>query len=176
MGEEPEEDRPQTVADDFDDDGDAEAEETAKLVDAGPRAGNRSGALAFLAFLVLAAAALHFYLAETGSGAYIHHLDAELRKDAGLALAAMEEKNRIAIVPSWPHGLYAVLHRDILVYVALSALAAYVWGLSARARARRDAFLVHEKLVAEIADLRRRLDRLDPESAAEPNRSEERKG
>lgn len=161
MGEKSEEDQASPHPGETDQDIESVQEETALLLENGPAAGNRSGAFAFLAFLVLAAAVVHFYLAESGAGAYINQLDSDLLKDANLTLAAMEEGGRMAVVPSWPYRLYAVLRRDLAIYVALSAVAAYIWGLSARARARRAAYLVHEKLTAEIAALRERLDKLD---------------
>lgn len=136
----------------------------AAVVQSGPMAGNRSGGMAFLALMVALAAAVHFYLTGTGPESFPARLDTDLLTHAELTLAAMEDGNNMAIVPSWPQRLYAILRRDIALYTAFLAVAAFFWGLSARARARRDAFLVHEKLSAEIAELRGRLDSLNDSS------------
>lgn len=137
------------------------AEELGEILKTGSRATNRAGALAFLAFLIIVAAGLHFFFSAKGGDAYLSRLDAQLRGDAELTLAAMENNTRLAISPSWPLQLYENLRRDILLYCAVAALSAYVWGLAARARARRDAFLVHTKLAAELAELREKLERLE---------------
>lgn len=142
-------------------DAEAMAEETQHLLQAGPRSGNRCGALAFVAFAVVVIAALRFYLADSGSDAYINRLDTELLTHAEFSLAAMEDGSRMTVVPSWPLRLYDVLRRDVAVYAVLAAVAAYIWGLAARARGRRDAFLVHEKLTGELTELRARLDSLE---------------
>ena len=152
---------------------DAEAEvrreEAEAVLAAGPGAGNRSGALAFLALLLVVAAVVHFHLAERGSGSYLNRLDSELINHAELSVAAMQDENRMAVVPSWPLRLYDTLRRDIAVYAVMAAAAAYVWSMAARARARRDAFLVYDRLNAELGELRRRLDaaerRLPPDDA-----------
>jgi hypothetical protein len=138
------------------------------ILENGPRQGNRSGAYAFLALVVILGAAAHFHFASRGGDAYLQRLDAELLNHAELSLAAMDEGGRLAIAPSWPLGLYENLRRDILVYCALAALAAYAWSLASRAHARRDAFIVHEQLASELADLRARLDRVDPDSRIPP--------
>ncbi len=140
------------------DEADSRREEAEDILQNGPRSANRSGALAFLALAVILVAALHFYLSSNGGGAYLARLDAELLNHAELSLAAMEADGPMAIAPSWPLRLYEHLRRDILVYCALVACAAYVWSLAARARARRDAFVIHDKLAAEVAELRARLD------------------
>lgn len=151
-------------------------DDAAVVVDNGPAAGNRSGGTAFLAFAVLVAAVVHFYLTGSGSDSFLNRLDTDLLTHAELSLAAMEEGNRLAVVPSWPLRLYAVLRRDIALYGAFLAGAAFLWGLSARSRARRDAFLVHEKLEAEIRELRQRLDRLDNGADAGGAGRDDRKG
>lgn len=143
------------------DEADSRREEAEDILETGPRLANRCGALAFLALIVVLGAALHFYLSSQGGSAYLQRLDTELVNHAGLSLATMEGESRLAVAPSWPLRLYENLRRDILLYCALAALAAYLWSLAARARARRDAFVVHDKLAAELTDLRARLDRLD---------------
>lgn len=149
----------------------ARGEEARAVIASGPGSGNRSAALGFLALLVVIAAALHFHFI-SGGAAYLNRLDAELINHAELSVAAMEDQNRMAVVPSWPLRLYDTLRRDIAVYAALAAAAAYVWSLASRARARRDAFVMHEKLNAELNGLRERLERLEkggssPESNAD---------
>lgn len=153
------------------DDLDAEnqTQETYTLVRTGPRAGNRAGGLAFLALMVVIGAALHFHLSAGGGDAFLSRLDSELLAHAKLSLAATEEGVRLATVPSWPLRLYSTLRRDIAVYALFLAAAAYLWGVSARARACRDAFLVHEKLAAEVRELRHRIDVLENGPAAAPN-------
>ena len=141
------------------------------ILENGPRLANRSGALAFLALVAILGAAVHFHFSSRGGAAYMRTLDAELVNHAELSLAATENGERVIVAPSWPLSLYENLRRDILVYCALAAVAAYVWSAASRARARRDAFVVHEKLSAELADLRARLDRVDPASSA-PSPSE----
>ncbi|MCD8350189.1 MAG: hypothetical protein LUC93_06210 [Planctomycetaceae bacterium] len=140
------------------DEADSRHEEAEDILQNGPRSANRSGALAFLALAVIVVAALHFYLSAGGGAAYVARLDGELLNHASLSLAAMEADSPMAIAPSWPLNLYEHLRRDILVYCALVACAAYIWSLAARARARRDAFVIHDKLAAEVAELRARLD------------------
>lgn len=142
-----------------DEDGSDREEETSRLLEAGPKAGNRSGGLAFLALMVIAAAALHFYF---GGGGYLaSDLDAELRQHAELSLAAKKENPNLVIVPAWPIRLYQILRRDLLVYLAFVALAAYLWGLSARASARRDVYLMHENHQRQLAELNKRLKELE---------------
>ena len=158
-------------------DADARTEETSQLLEAGPGSGNRAGAFAFLALVVVIAAAVHFYLADKSPDSYVYRLDAELVSHAELALASSEDGGRMAVVPTWPVRLYEILRRDIALYAAAAALAAYVWGHAARARARRDAYLVFEKLRAEMADLRARIDTMDggARSGAE-RRPDDKKG
>lgn len=139
----------------------ASRNETESLLTGGPGAGNRSGGLAFLAFIVLALAVVHYHFAGDGGDGFLNRLDSELLTHAELALASSENGGRLTVVPTWPQRLYMSLRKDILVYVAASAVAAYLWGLSARARAKREAYLVHEKLVGEITELKSRLDRLE---------------
>ncbi len=136
-------------------------EEAAEVLRSGPRAGNRAGGLAFLALMALLAAALHYHFSGGGADSFPARLDSDLLTHAELTLAANEKGNRLAVVPAWPLRLYSVLRRDIAVYAAAAVLASLLWGWSARARARRDVFLAHEKLEAEIADLRRRLDEME---------------
>lgn len=152
------------------------ADSAADVVDAGPSAGNRSVAWAFLALMIVLGAALHYYLTGVGSESYLARLDVDLLTHAELTLAAMEDGTRMAVVPTWPVRLYHNLRRDIALYAAFVALAAYVWGVSARNRARRDAFLVHEKLNAEIRELRERLDRLDGTAPPSGGGNDETKG
>ncbi len=139
-------------------------EETADVLRSGPKAGNRAGGLAFLALLALLAAALLYYVSGTGSDSFLARLDSDLLTHAELTLAANEKGNRLAVVPAWPLRLYATLRRDIAVYAGAAILAALLWSWSARARARRDVYLAHEKLSAEIAELRRRLDDVEKKS------------
>jgi hypothetical protein len=134
-------------------------DETRAVLSAGPGSGNRSGALAFLALLLIIAAILHYSLADRGG--YAARLDSELISHAELSVAAMRDESRLAVVPAWPLDLYETLRRDIAVYAAMAAAAAYVWSAAARARARRDAFLVYEKLNAELADVRLRLEKAE---------------
>ena len=156
--------------------GDGERE-TDLLVKTGPRAGDRAGGMAFLALMVVLAGALHFYLTGEGSDSFINRLDAELLTHAEFSLASMENGGRLTVVPSWPLRLYASLRRDVAVYAVMLAVATYLWGLSARARARRDAFLVHDKLTAEVNELRERIARLDGGPASgSPHGRDERKG
>lgn len=139
----------------------------AELLKTGPTAGNRSGALTFLAFAVVLAGALHFYLKSSGPESFPARLSADLLTHAELTLASYNDGGRMEVVPTWPLRLYAVLRRDIAFYTLFLAAAVFLWGLSARARARRDAFLVHEKLHAEIMELRHRLDGR-PDAAPSP--------
>lgn len=151
------------------------AAETGAVLEGGQGAGNRSGGLAFLAFAVLVAAAVHFHFS-SGGDAYLARLDSELLTHAELALSAREGATPVAVVPSWPLRLYGRLREDIALYAAAAAVAAYLWGLSARARARRDAYLVHEKLAARLDEALRRLDRLEGRTggdAGERNGTEE---
>lgn len=157
-------------------DADAMAEETQELLQAGPGNGNRAAALAFVAFVIIVLAALRFYLADSGTDAYVNRLDTELLTHAELSLATMEDGSRMSVVPSWPTQLYGVLRRDIAVYSILVAVAAFIWGRSARARGRRDAFLVHEKLSGELAELRARLDIFEKDAARRAARPDDRKG
>lgn len=151
-------------------------DETGQVLQKGPRAGNKAGALAFLALVIVGLAVLRFYLADSGSDAYFNRLDSELVTHAELSLAAARDDTRIAVVPSWPFRLYDILRRDIAIYAAAAAIAAYVWGLAARARARRDAFLVHEKLAAEVLELRGRLEKLEYGVKSGADGSGQRKG
>ncbi len=147
--------------------GGAEAvqDETRAVLSAGPGSGSRSGAFAFLALLLVIAGALHYAMADRGGG-YAGRLDSELINHAELAVAAMRDENRMALVPAWPLDLYETLRRDIALYAAMAAAAAYVWSAAARARARRDAFLMHEKLSAELTDLRRRVEQAEGSASA----------
>lgn len=135
--------------------------ETDKLMGAGPGAGNRAGGLAFLALAVVVIAALHFHFSESGANSYAARLDTELLTHAQMNLNALEHGERLAVVPSWPIRLYDRLRRDIVVYAGMAAAAAYLWGLAARARGRRDAYLVQQKMAGELAEARRRLERLE---------------
>lgn len=135
---------------------DSRPEETGDVLAGGPKAGNRAGALAFLALVVVIAGAVHFYMQDSG-GAYIQRLDADLLQHAELTLSAREKGAAIAVAPSWPLRLYEKIRKDIALYAALAAAAAYLWQLSARSRARRDAFLLHDRLANEIETLRKRV-------------------
>lgn len=137
--------------------------EVKAVLSAGPGSGNRSGAWAFLALLLVLAAIAHYCMSDMGGGGYVNRLDSELIHHAELAVAAMRDENPVAVVPAWPVRLYDTLRNDAVLHAALAAAAAYAWSLSARARARRDAFLVHEKLSAELADLRSRLESVNKE-------------
>lgn len=148
---------------------DACAEETCVLMKTGPRAGDRAGGVAFLALMVVLAGAVHFYYTDSRTDSFANRLDAELLTHAEFALASNEDGNRLGVVPTWPFRLYASLRRDIALYGVALGAAAFLWGLSARARARRDAFVVHRDLTAELAELRDRLDRLEGRSG--PNAS-----
>ncbi len=130
--------------------------ETGDVLASGPKAGSRAGALAFLALVVVLAAAAHFYMADSG-GEYLQRLDAELLQHAELSLKSGENGAAVAVAPSWPLALYEKMRGDIALYAAAAALAAYLWQLSARSRARRDAFLLHDRLNAELAALRERV-------------------
>ena len=135
---------------------DSRPEETSEVIANGPKAGNRAGALAFLALVVVIAAAVHFYMADSG-GAYLKRLDADLLQHAELSLKAGGKTAALSIAPSWPPRMYEKIRKDIALYAAAAAAAAYLWQLSARSRARRDAFLLHDKLNNEIAALRQRV-------------------
>lgn len=158
---------------DNDSDGEIESRrrELDEIVQAGPSSGNRTGALAFLALVIVLGAAVYYYLTEQGPSAYANRLDAELISHAELSVASMEEDNRMTVVPGWPVRLYDRLRRDIALYAALAAAAAWVWSLAARAAARRNAFLIHETLHTELDALRRRVDEL--ENAATGSESSE---
>ncbi len=149
--------------------GDAEPvpDETDALLATGPSAGNRGGALAFFALLVVVGAGLFYYLSSRGSGAFVNRLDASLLAHAELSLAATDN---VTVAPSWPIVLYERLRADMLFYAGLAALAAYLWSLAARSRARRDAFLVHQRLGERVELLEKRLADLEssraPDSAA----------
>ncbi|MCD7896940.1 MAG: accessory factor UbiK family protein [Planctomycetaceae bacterium] len=54
----------------------------------------------------------------------------------------------------------------MVFYAGLAALAGYLWSLAARSRARRDAFLVHQRLRERIDALEKRLAELEPEPAS----------
>lgn len=149
-------------------------EETSRLLETGPKAGNRAGGLAFLALMVILAAALHF---QFGGGGYpAETLDAELRRHAELSLAAHKENPNMVIVPAWPLRLYGIVRRDMMLYLAFVAAAAYLWGLSVRARARRDAYLVHENFRRELDELGQRLEKLEKGNETPHGGSGERKG
>jgi hypothetical protein len=139
----------------------ARVDETARLAASGPGAGHRAGGLALLGVVVAILAVFHYHFANGGSDAFTSRLDAELLADAELTIASMERGSRLTVVPSWPIRLYRALRRDIAVYTALAALAALCWSWSARARARREAYLVHKQTELELAELRRRLDALE---------------
>lgn len=140
-------------------------QETEELIKTGPTAGNKAGGMAFLALVVVLGAALHFHLYGTGPEAYVNRLDATLLTHAELTLDAMKDGSNLVVVPSWPLRLYSMLRRDIAIYAVMLAAATFLWGVSARARARRDAFLVHDKMTAELAELRARLAKLEGVSA-----------
>ncbi|MDR1519012.1 MAG: hypothetical protein LBU23_02565 [Planctomycetota bacterium] len=153
-----------------------DAEEAAALLAGGAKAANRSGGFAFLAFLALAAAALYFYLADRGAEAFSARLDADLLAHAELSLAAAGKGSRLAVAPFWPLELYWTLRREMAFCAAAAALAALLWSLAARFRSRRDAWLVHEKLSAELAELRRRLDQAGIPGAGGGVDGDEKKG
>ncbi len=150
-------------------------EEARVLLAAGPGSGNRSAAFAFLALLILIAAAAYYHFAGGGSDGYLGRLDSALVTHAELSVAATEDAARTAVVPSWPLDLYESLRRDIAFYASIAAAAAYVWSLAARARARRDAFVLHERLQAELDGLRRRLDHME-RGEPSPERTPDTKG
>ncbi len=138
------------------------ADEAKEVLATGARAGGRAGALGFLALLVVLGAATYFYMTDNG-GEYPARLDAELLRDAELALGLRGDGSGagVAVAPSWPLALYGRLRQDIGLYAAAAAAAAYLWALSARARARRDAFLLHDRLAAEVDALRERVRELE---------------
>ncbi|MDR1533695.1 MAG: hypothetical protein LBU64_01150 [Planctomycetota bacterium] len=129
-------------------------EEVSALLAAGAGAGNRAGMWAFLAFLILAAAVLHFYFSDSGGNSFLLRLDADLLAQARLSLAAAEAESRLVVTPSWPFELYWSLRREMFFYLAAVSLAAVFGFLSVRSRARRDAYLAHERFSAELARLR----------------------
>ncbi|MCL2001490.1 MAG: hypothetical protein FWG74_08660 [Planctomycetes bacterium] len=133
--------------------------ELAEALRAKPNGGGRPGGLAFLALLVLLIAALHYHLTGTGTESFPARLNSDLLTHTELTLTVNENGSRMAVVPAWPLRLYYTIRRDIAVYAFAAVIISLFWGWSARARARRDLFLVHEKLEAEIAELRRRLDK-----------------
>lgn len=139
-------------------------DETTSLLASGANGGNRAGAMALLFIIIVVCGAVHFHFSNGGAGSFISRLDSDLLTHAELALASNKAGSRLAVVPSWPLRIYSSLRRDISLYTAIAALAAIVWGLSVRARARRDAYLVHQKLGREIAVLRARLDSIDNSS------------
>lgn len=151
-------------------------EEASAVLASGPRAGGRSGALAFLAFAVVVAAAVHFYMATRGGDSYLVRLDSELLQHAELSLRAGEDSGHMAVAPSWPLKLYETLRHDIVLYAAAAVLAAWLWSLSARHRARRDAFLLHDQLNREIKILRERLDVLENRGVAGRTGADNTKG
>ncbi len=128
--------------------------EAAEVLASGPKAGNRAGALAFLAAALVIGGAVHFYMT---MDSHIQSLDAALLRHAELSLGASGEDAAVAIAPTWPFALYESLRGDIALYAAVAAAAAYLWHLAARGRARRDAFLLHDRLSDEVAGLRRRV-------------------
>lgn len=130
---------------------------------------NRAGGLAFLALAVLVAAALHYHFANDGGNAFLSRLDADMLANAEMSIESAERGTRLAVVPSWPYRLYDTLRKDIVWYAGAAALAAYLWGLSARAAARRAATLVHARLSAEIDGLRRRVDELEQAGKGAPD-------
>ena len=152
---------------------DAEAREfeTDAVLGGGPGAGNRAGGLAFLALAAVVAAGVYYHFSASGGDAFKARLDSEMLTHAELTLASREAGNRVEVVPTWPLHLYDTLRRDIALYAAAAALAAFLWGLSARARARRDAYLVHVRLEAELAEVRRRLDMMESAWENAPGRS-----
>ena len=133
--------------------------ETVRLVASGSGAGNRAGGFAFLTVVLAIATGIYFHLSDRGGDSFSARLDADLLSHAEFSLASGERENRLAVVPDWPLELYWRLRRDTILYAALAFAAAALWGLSVRARARRDAWLVYEKLSAELADLRRALEK-----------------
>lgn len=147
-------------------------EEAAAVLGAGPHAGNRAGAFAFLALLTVVAAAVYYHFANQGVDSFRSRLDSQLRYHAELSVASMQSEAPIAVIPSWPVNLYHNLRRDIVVYGAFAALAAYFWSRSAAARARRDAFLLHDNLAGELARLRERVAKLDGAAPDASSRSD----
>lgn len=141
-------------------------EEANAVLAAGPYAANRAGAFAFLAILAVIGAAAYYHFAGRGSGSFPNRLDSQLINHAELSMASMDSEAPIAVVPSWPHSLYRNLRQDIVVYAAFAALAALLWSRSAAARARRDAFLLHDRLTREVDELRKRVAKLDGGSAS----------
>lgn len=142
-----------------------EEEELRSLLAAGPGLSNRASAIAFLALLALLGAGLHYYLGDQGDSSFVARLDADLLSHAEMTVSAMEDGSKMAVVPSWPYRLYASLRRDIAWYAAAALVTAFLWGLAVQARARRSAYLVHEQLSREVAELRRRvaeLEKADP--------------
>jgi hypothetical protein len=135
------------------------AGETAEILASGPKAGSRAGALAFLALVAVLAGAAYFYMAD---GGYLQRLDADLLRHAELAMRSGQAAGGgVAVAPSWPLALYDKIRNDIALYAAVAAGAAYLWHLSARARARRDAFLLHDSLEKELVALRERVAELE---------------
>ncbi len=138
-----------------------DADETTGLIASGRNAGNRSGALGLLVVVLVIAMLVYYHFSASGVNSFLSRLDSDLLAHAELTLASQQEGNRLAVVPSWPTRLYTSLRNDIALYIAVTLAAAYVWGLSVRARARRDLYLVHKQLTGEIASLRERLDKVD---------------
>lgn len=136
------------------------------ILAAGAKAGNRAGALAFLALVVVLAAATYYYMTNN-SGEYLQILDTELLRDAELSIDLRGNPRgagaggNVAVAPSWPLALHDKLLRDIALYAGAAAAAACLWALSARARARRDAAVLHNRLAAEIAALREKVEKLE---------------
>lgn len=142
---------------------DAEALESEfQAMQAGGRGGAaRAGACALLAVLVIIAGVFQYHFGAGGSDAFLNRLDSELLGQAQLSLdSSSQTAGRMAVVPSWPLRLYAALRRDIAVYACFGLLAAWLWARSAAMRARRDAWLVHDRLTREMDQLRRRLDKI----------------
>lgn len=135
--------------------------ERESLLASGPNSGRRSGAIALLALVVVVGAAVYHHMTGNGPSSFLSRLDMDLLTHAELSLASREEGGRLTVVPSWPLRLYASLRNDILIYASAAALAGWLWSLAARARARRDAYLIHEGLIRQVDEMRRRLDALE---------------
>ncbi len=76
---------------------DARPAEAAEILAAGPRAGSRAGALAFLAAALVVAGAVYYYM--TGEGE-LQRLDAALLRHAELSLEADGKSDAVAVAPT----------------------------------------------------------------------------
>lgn len=145
---------------------DAEAHEGEheSLLASGPNSGKRAGAFGLLALIAIIGAAVCYHLSGSGGNSFLSRLDNDLLTHAELTLASREGGGRLTVVPSWPLRLYATLRDDIIFYAGAAAVAAWLWALSAKARARRDAFLVHEDLTKQLNEVRKRVEELEGKS------------